>query len=314
VEPKEGQEITGITTLKVETFGQGETIQSIIFQINGATVGTVVTTPYEAKVDFGSYAAGNLTIDAIAQGAGGIELARVSRQVVVRAGTVTPTPSGEGSDSSLSDYLIYIIIGGIILLGMAVIVVVILLFISRKRKEQQRELEWNRKVGGIGETATAEEMPVGGDRTVDSFEMSPDALGRLTVTASDDPSMPGQRFEITNQRTTLGRKADNDIIFPKDSPVSRHHAQIEEKNGGLFLSEVQDVDEKTGAPKRPTYGTFVNENEVGAQSILLKNGDEIRLGKRVKLKFEVGEKLRLGEEKTFDGFDSSGGMSETVEM
>lgn len=198
-------------------------------------------------------------------------------------------------------------IGGIVLLGAAVVFIVVILLMSRKRKERQRELEWNQKVGGIGEAATVEEMPVGGlDRTMDSFEMSPDALGRLTVTASDDPSMPGQRFEITNQRTTLGRKADNDIIFPKDSPVSRHHAMIEEKNGVLFLGEVQDVDEKTGAPKRPTYGTFVNENEVSGQSILLQNGDEIRLGKRVKLKFEVGEKLRLGEEKMFDAFDSSG--------
>ena len=311
VEPTEGQEISGMTTLKVETFGQGETIQSVIFQINEATVATVTTTPYAAQVDFGTYPEGALTIDAIAQGAGGIELARVSRQVVVRAGMATPTSSGGGSDSSPSGYLLYIL-GGVILLGTALIVVIILA-ILKKRKERQRELEWNQKVGGIGETPTVEEMSGGSDRTMDAWEMNPDALGMLTVSASDDPSMLGQRFEITNRRTTLGRKADNDIIFPKDSPVSRHHALIEERNGGLFLSEVEETDEKTGRPKRPTFGTFVNETEVGAQEILLQNGDEIRLGKRVKLKFEASARIRAGDEKTFDGFTASGDTMETRE-
>ena len=158
-----------------------------------------------------------------------------------------------------------------------------------------------------------EEPAPGADRTMDSFEMSPDAFGRLTVVASDDASMIGQHFEITKGRTTLGRKADNDIIFPKDSPVSRHHALIEERNGGLFLNEVMDMDEKTGQPKRPTYGTFMDENEVGGRSVLLHDGVEIRLGKRVRLKFELGEKFRLGEEKTFDGFDSSGDTDATQE-
>ncbi len=305
VEPKEGQEVSGTITLKVETFGQGETIESVIFQINGTTVATVATTPYEAQVDLGTYPAGNLTIDAVAQGAGGIELAHTSQKVAIRPVTATPTPVKEGSGGGLSDYLIYIIIGGVILLGAAVVFIVIMV-ILKKRKEQQRELEWNQKVGGLGETPTAEEMSGGSDRTMDSWEMNPDAFGMLTVTASDDPSMLGQRFEITNRRTTLGRKADNDIIFPKDSPVSRHHAVIEEKNGGLFLSEVEDMDDKTGKTKRPTYGTFVNENEVGVQSILLQNGDEVRLGKRVRLKYEAGKLTRQGDEKTFDGFTASG--------
>lgn len=303
VEPAEGQEVSGMTTLKVETFGQGETIQSVNFVINDATVATVTTTPYEAQVDFGTYPEGNLTIDAIAFGADGIELARTTRQVAVRAGSATPTPSPDGGGNFVSDYLIYII-GGFILLG-AVIIVVVILIIAKKRREKQRELEWNQKVGGLGE-ATAEEFSGGSDRTMDSWEMGPDALGVLTVTGSDDPSLLGQRFEITKRRTTLGRKADNDIIFPKDSPVSRHHALIEERSGGLFLSEVEETDEKTGRPKRPTFGTFVNESDLNGQDVLLQNGDEIRLGKRVKLKFEASARIRAGDEKTYDGFTSSG--------
>ncbi|MFZ5903224.1 MAG: VWA domain-containing protein [Chloroflexota bacterium] len=310
VEPKEGEEVSGMTTVKVETFGQGETIESVIFQIDGTTVATVDATPYEAQVDFSGYAAGELTIDAIAQGAGGIELARASQTVTVLAVTTTQAPVGGGDEGGgIADYVIYIV-GGITLIGAVVFFVV--MAIVRKRREHQRDLEWERKVVGLGEAPIEEGIP-GSDRTMDSFEMSPDALGRLTVIASDDPSMIGQHFEITNTRTTLGRKADNDIIFPKDSPVSRHHAVIEEKSGGLFLSQVTETDEKTGQPKPPTFGTFVNENEVGKDSILLQGGDEIRLGKRVRLKYEAGAKTRFGDEQTYDGFTSSGDTMETRE-
>ena len=58
---------------------------------------------------------------------------------------------------------------------------------------------------------------------------------------------------------------------------------------------------------------YVNETEVGAQEILLQNGDEIRLGKRVKLKFEASARIRAGDEKTFDGFTASGDTMETRE-
>jgi hypothetical protein len=224
-------------------------------------------------------------------------LAWASCPVGIRAGTITTASGGEGS-GGLSDNLIYIV-GGVILLG-AVILFVIPLLIRKKRNDHKRELEWNQKVGGLGETATVDDLQVDLDRTLDTWEMKMDVFGALTVTASDDPSLPGQRFAITRRRTTLGRKADNDIIFPKDSPVSRHHALVEEKDGGLFLSEVEETDDKTGRPKRPTYGTFINDKEVGAQSLLLQTGDEIRLGKRVKLKFEAGAKSSLGDEKTLE--------------
>lgn len=309
VEPREGQEVRGMTALEVETFGQGETIQSVVFQINGATVASVGKTPYEAQVDLGKYAAGDLTIEAVAQGAGGIELARVSRTVKVISSAITPTVT-PGPDEKEDEFPIslLLIIGGILLLG-GLFVVIIVVVILRKRKEKAkqeeerlRDLEWEQKVGGVGEATV--EAPVGAmDRTMDAWEMSPEALAMLTVTASDDPSMIGQRFELIHSRTTLGRKADNDIIFPKDSPVSRHHAVIEERGGGLFLSQVVEVDD-AGKSKSPTYGTFVNESGIGDQQVLLQNSDEIRLGKRVKMKFELSARLRMGEEKTFDGFET----------
>ncbi|MCL4261480.1 MAG: FHA domain-containing protein, partial [Anaerolineales bacterium] len=192
-------------------------------------------------------------------------------------------------------------------------VFLIVMAILKKRKEDQRNKEWDEKVGGLGE-ATADEFLGGSDRTMDSWEMSSDALGMLTVSSSDDSSMLDQRFEITKRRTTLGRKADNDIIFPKDSPVSRHHVVIEERDGGLFLSEVEEMDEKIGKLKRPTFGTFVNDREVDGQEVLLQNGDEIRLGKRVKLKFEASAHTLAGDEKTHDGSTSSDDTMDTRQV
>jgi len=292
-EPTEGAQVSGETTVRVETFGQGETIQAVLFQIDGETVATISTAPYTAQIDFGDYPAGELTIEAVAQGAGGIELARASRTVEVIPRAVEPTPAiEEGGGEGISAYLIYIL-GGVFLLAVAF--VFILVAILRKRKERQRDLEWEQKVGGVG-APTVEEFSSGSDTTMDTWEMPSDAYGRLIVLASDDPAMINQHFDITHSRTALGRKADNDIIFPKDSPVSRHHAVIEERNGGLFLEEVEDDG------KLPTYNTFVNERDVRGEAILLQNGDEIRLGKRVRLRFDAGSRIQSGDDVTHDGF------------
>jgi Ca-activated chloride channel homolog len=292
VEPQEGQEVSGSVNLRVETFGQSETIQSVVFQIDGKTVASQETAPYQALVDFGAYPEGELTIDAIALGADGIALARASQSVVVRpviAETATPDDGGGVAPS----YLLYFI-GGAGLLGVAILVIVVMVIV-RKRRERERDREWEEKVGGVG-APTVEEFSSGSDTTMDSWEMPSDAYGRLIVLASDDPAMINQHFDITHSRTALGRKADNDIIFPKDSPVSRHHAVIEERNGGLFLEEVEDDG------KLPTYNTFVNERDVRGEAILLQNSDEIRLGKRVRLRFEVGSRIQSGDDVTHDGF------------
>lgn len=303
VEPKEGAEVSGTITVKVDTFGQAETIQAVVFEINGTNVGRAETTPYQAELDLSEYAEGDLTIDAIVQGADGIELDRVSQTVKVLPASSSPDAeptdepvSGETSSNS------YLLIGGAALLVVVITAAVIAFVVGRrKRQQKQRDDEWNRQVGGIGADfpTVDESKPSSDGATMDSFEVPSDALGRLRVTASDDMTMINQHFDITSRRTTLGRKADNDIIFPKDTPVSRHHAVIEERNGGLFLTELVDPDSN----KRPTYGTFVNDREVGSQSILLQSGDEIRLGKRVIMKFEAG-KSSTGNEQTFDGFTS----------
>jgi len=223
-------------------------------------------------------------------------LARIARTVQVLP--VVQTATTDDDDNSLADYLIYI-------LGCGILLVITIGFgvfsFLRKQKERQRDKEWEEKVGGVG-TPTVEEFSAGSDdRTMDTGDIPSDAYGRLTVLFSDDEGMLNQHFDLINEHTALGRKADNDIVFLKDTPVSRHHAVIEVRNGGLFLTEVTEEDEK-GNQKSPTYGTTVNEIKVGREGVFLQNGDEIRLGKRVRLRFEVGEKARLGDDVTRDSF------------
>jgi pSer/pThr/pTyr-binding forkhead associated (FHA) protein len=141
------------------------------------------------------------------------------------------------------------------------------------------------------------------ERTMDAFTPSENALGVLVILQSDDPALVHQRIEISKSVTSLGRKADNDIIFAKDSPVSRHHAVIEERGRQLFLSEVISADD-SGQSKRPAYGTFVNGSQI-QDTVLLQDGDEIQLGKRVRIRVEAIH-TPGNEDKTVDQMPPSG--------
>jgi len=284
--PTDGQEVSGKAQFAVSLSG-GQTVQSVVFQINGQVIGSVNTTPYQLGIDFGSYPAGNLTVKAIAYGAGNVELANTSITVKVAA-SIPATPAPSSNQPSLRTLTIG---GGVLALLLIVAGVVVFTVVQRRREEHRRDQEWNRAQNPVEPASPAE------DRTMDSWEPSPDALGSLLVEASDDPTMIGHRFDITGSMTKLGRSADNDFPFPKDSPVSRHHAEIREKNGGLFLSEVESPD-SSGQVKRPTYSTFVNDRKVGEESILLQTGDVIQLGKRVRLRYQAGR--TASQERTYD--------------
>jgi predicted component of type VI protein secretion system len=134
---------------------------------------------------------------------------------------------------------------------------------------------------------------------VDIRPLNPNALASLAVLFSDDPALQGQALELTSDRVLLGRSSLNDLIFPKDTPVSRQHAVIEQKDGQFWLSEVVTNDE-TGQLKRPRFGTYVNEAPAGDQPVQLKNGDVIRLGPRVRLQFRVPQPALRDPELTID--------------
>ena len=291
--PTQAAEVSGPMTVAVTISGQGTPIQRVQFLANGVSIGADNEAPYELEWDPSSLQPGEIFIEAVAQDAAGNELARGGVTVTYRP--VVPTPAGGSTpqvSSSRSIVLIVAILGGLILFG--ALVAILLVAAKKRKREQQREEEWKRTVQGIGVS------PTGGmeDRTLDAFAPSENALAVLVILNSDDPAMIHQRFEITKPVTHLGRKADNDVIFAKDSTVSRHHAIIEERNGQMFLSEVMGLDDY-GRPKPPTYGTFVNGTQI-REVHALHDGDEIQLGKRVRLRFEALLPTSGAEERTLD--------------
>jgi hypothetical protein len=196
--------------------------------------------------------------------------------------------------------------------GLLLVAIVLFVFFAVRRRRAEADNGTTAKqyvAAGYDRTSggTREE------RTVDDWEMSPDALGMLIVEASDDTSMVGHRFEIRQTVTTIGRSTENDVTFPKDKPVSRRHAEIVKKAAGLYLMEVESTDE-TGQSKRPTYGTFINDVQLSGDAILLQTGDEIRLGKRVRMKFEGSSGSSDSESATYDGIMGSDDPDRTYDQ
>ena len=88
---------------------------------------------------------------------------------------------------------------------------------------------------------------------------------RPTLTIRGGPNS-GYALQVTSAHTTLGRHAENDVVF--DDPLaSRRHAAIIETESGFLI---RDLDS--------TNGTYLNDGRVGGDDRTLKNGDVINLG------------------------------------
>ena len=307
-------DISGKFTVAVSLYGGGATVQQVQFMANGTVIGSDASAPYEMEWNPVSLEAGPVLLEAVARDAAGTELARGNINLNYAPlntpvpATLEPTPTAQPAAIPFS---LLLVIGGSGILLVAVVTRLILLLAKRHKeeREEERDREWKQVVEGAGapsvpeeEERTIDELAPAGDRTLLAKFPGEGALGFLTILNSDDAAMIQQRIEINQQGTRLGRKADNDIIFAKDSPVSRHHATIEERAGQMYLSEVLSPDENN-QPKPPTYGTYVNDQRI-KEATLLKSGDEIRLGKRVRLRFEsVPRRAAPDDDRTVDQGD-----------
>jgi serine phosphatase RsbU (regulator of sigma subunit) len=74
-----------------------------------------------------------------------------------------------------------------------------------------------------------------------------------------------QRFRMAKDRVTIGRARDSDIFLP-DQWLSRHHAEIQNREGAFFLLDLGSKN-----------GTLLNGERVRQQR-RLQNGDVIALG------------------------------------
>lgn len=317
--PFEGETIDNLLELEVVLSTQGEiAIGRVAFEVNGKEAGADDTKPYELEVDVKQYPVGIMTVSAVAYDLNNTEVARSSLNLVhaealiVPSAEVIPPVSATPTSPETSNLMV---IMAIILSGVSIFAIVFLLFFLLR--QQKKEQAWNVEDLENGDKTIPSFQRATVHRQVDeyrepaSLEIESDALGALTVEASDDSSMIGHRFEITTSLVTLGRSADNDINFPSDKPVSRHHAEIYQISGKLYLREVETAGVSGATP--PKYGTFINQKPLGSDPVLLQTGDEIQLGKRVRLKFESYTRNIGADALTSDDYDTDVTVADDID-
>jgi VWFA-related protein len=318
--PQEGETIADHLKIAVSLTTKGEiVIERVAFLVNGVDVGSDDTKPYELELDATQFPAGALTVEAVAYDVNHTELARQTLHIlraepespVIGSTQIAPLPS-ETLPVEKNNPIVYT---AVILSGLSILTIGLLLFILLRQQKQAKIVDIT---GDHDDTLPPMQgipiyQKISEPHKAITPETESDVLGALTIEASDDDSLIGHRFEIRASLITLGRSADNDINFPNDKPVSRHHAEIYQISDKLYLREVESVD-STGTAKPPKYGTLLNEVPMGADPALLKTGDEIQLGKRVRLRFESYRRDVDAEALTYDDLTDPEDMDRTQEQ
>ena len=290
--PEEGQVLEpGVNTIKLSLAERGIPIDTLTFQINGVSIGVggkVGQPPYEYDIDFSQYEGQVVEMTILALNSKGETLSETTMQmnltgeelvvldqteteeaITTTTTTSKPCPDGSVCLGNLEMTRSQLIIAGGVLLALVAAVILIIFFSKKKKTEKS--------------SPSAKDSLYEEGATLDGFALPASEMGRLTILASDDPLMNGKEFHLTKSPTTIGRSVSNDIAMPKDSAVSRQHAQILDKNGQVVLSEIMKT-LSDGTRQPPTYGTYINDRKVTGETPL-HTGDEISLGRRTKLRY-----------------------------
>ena len=271
--PAENAELRGTALLSVAFISQSAEISSVEYYGNGKYIGKTVSYPYDLSWDISEMEPGAVTIEAIAYGKDGKELARRSMITAIGAvlptaeptatpvptetpvPTATPTPVPEPKSGTGTKILIPVLIAAVLAAGL------LILFLRGSRNKTK-----------VAEPQEAEPYPSG---EAGSRQPTGSILAILEVKNSDDRSFIGSRFYVTKLPFSMGRSTDNDVVFPqKDTAVGRHHAILEERSGQITIRDLNS-----------RYGSFVNDRKLSEFPITLENGVNIRLGSRAVLRY-----------------------------
>ena len=96
----------------------------------------------------------------------------------------------------------------------------------------------------------------------------------VVVIYTNQPTLLGRRFSLTNRPVDLGRDSESGILLHDDS-VSRKHAHFERRLDGWYV-----IDDGS------TNGTYVNEQPISGARLLV-NSDRIQVGSTI-LKYLSG--------------------------
>ena len=79
---------------------------------------------------------------------------------------------------------------------------------------------------------------------------------------------PGRTYDLATQKVVIGRQSGNDVVVP-DEQVSRKHAEVEERDGSLIVTDLNS-----------SNGTFVNGTRISSPQNL-RAGDTVQVGTTV---------------------------------
>ncbi len=271
--PAEGSEQYKSVDLKVSIIPD-DSVNNVEFYNDGKFIGKVASKPFEYNWDISNLSEGNIKIEAVALGKNGQELTRKSTSFLIKAPEKQPF-----FQTLLQKVPLYVLA-----IAAAVLIGLIILIIALAKKKTKKQ---NYASAGNDPGATLDQFSLAGNN-------SGAVLATLEVTASDDPDIIGNVFNITHLPMTLGRSAENDIVFSKnDQAVSRHQAVLDALNDTIAI---RDAGSK--------FGTFINDKQIGSELTPLTSDDEIRLGPRTKLTYKRSVSAADGSDNaTIDGFN-----------
>ena len=189
-----------------------------------------------------------------------------SGETTVQESEVVTDESQEQTEDEESgnSYVIYIIIGCVVLAAVGVFVV---LSISRRKKQQEEERREREAGQKRREQPTQSETGYAGQPTQSKIVKPQLVSGRkiifevLNVEAGNN-----SRIETELNKSLIVGRADICDVSIKDGKMSRQHFSLEEKNGAIFIRDLQT-----------TNGTGVNGVKLsGARK--LNSGDVISAG------------------------------------
>lgn len=272
---EDGSEHQGSVTLSVAEHNI-EDLGSVEYYGNGNYLGKVVSAPYTYDWDISQMKTGSVEVLAIAFSKDSREIARTTRKIFIQAvPTATPTNTPEPTETPYYtptvdekavavEHQNKILMYGLGGFGILVVILLIILAVRKPKKGESDEVK--------PFVLTPPQNPPG---NIIDIPNSQSAYGTLTVLESNDSSLIDKIYDITSLPLSIGRSADNDIIFSQsDSSVSRHHAEMDGQNRMVTIRDVGS-----------SYGTFVDNEKIGDDPFILRNGAEIRLGNHVKIRF-----------------------------
>ncbi len=113
-------------------------------------------------------------------------------------------------------------------------------------------------------------------------DVLPELQARLKIQLADGGS---RELTLPAKPLVIGKAPECDIVIP-DGAISRRHAEIENRNGKVFLKDLKSLN-----------GTKINDRKIGERETELKDGDTISVG-RTKLVFSLSPLVEVESQPT----------------